>query len=142
MVAVVTLVLAVLIFGGAFLLFRTLRRQRAQPSTQFLGAPIAFGTVVSLHNTHHGVNGTNYYDVSLDVQDPHGARFPAVTRELMWAGRNGTMQPGAVLPVRYRPDMPGAVELVEDLNDPGTQAQVQAAWAAMQSQRPNPPNPT
>lgn len=123
------LICALLNAGGLVLVSRHLLRRRNAPTAEFAGAPIAIASVVTMINTHRGRQMSFYYDVEFSVAVPGGLPTPAHARILMHPQLRAVVVPGASLPVRYRPDIPGEVELVLD-EDPGTIAAVNAARAA------------
>ena len=85
------------------------------------------------------INQQPFYDVTFDVATPDGQRFTTTTRILMHVEDRQLLSVGANVPVRYRPDRPGEVELVVDQGDPQTQAQISAARSAMWPQQGSAP---
>ncbi|HEX6347379.1 hypothetical protein [Umezawaea sp.] len=87
----------------------------------FLGAPIGMGTVVGVARTGLSVNDQPQLDIQLDVDTPDGRTFRGTARQIVDLTEIGSVQPGAVLPVRYLPD--GRVALATD----AAQHELQAA---------------
>jgi len=77
------------------------------------GAPIAIGTVASVRRTGLTVNDRPQLEITLDVDTPDGQSFRGVARHLVDLTELGAVEPGATLPVRYRPG-DGTVALVTD----------------------------
>ena len=95
----------------------------------FRGAPIGFGTVVSVRPTGLTVNERPELELVLDVHTPDGHAFRGVARHLLRITEIGTVGPGATLPVRYRPDRDdGKVVLATD----AAPAELQRAYNLVQ----------
>ena len=87
----------------------------------FFGAPIGMGTVVGVSRTGLSVNDQPQLDIQLDVDTPDGRSFRGTARQIVDLTEMASVQPGAVLPVRYLPD--GRVALATD----ASQYELQAA---------------
>lgn len=74
----------------------------------FRSAPIGIGTVISTRRT-----GTPRLEITLDVETPGGRRFVGVARHVVDPADLSAVEPGATLPVRYRPGT-GRVVLATD----------------------------
>lgn len=92
----------------------------------FFGAPIGMGTVVGVARTGLSVNDQPQLDIQLDVDTPDGRSFRGTARQIVDLTEIGTVQPGAVLPVRYLSD--GRVALATD----ASQYELQAALDQVQ----------
>ncbi|MFD6099774.1 hypothetical protein ACFVWN_21695 [Nocardiopsis flavescens] len=90
-------------------------------------APLAVGTVTDWRRTGLTVNDAPQIAITLDVETPEGYRFRGVAKELLDPAEVGLLEPGAVLPVRYRPDRPGVVAIDRS----GDQAAAQTAFDAV-----------
>ncbi|WP_018684457.1 hypothetical protein [Actinokineospora enzanensis] len=86
----------------------------------FQGAPIGMGTVLSVTRTGLTVNDQPQLAIALRVDTADGRTFDATTRQIIDLTQLGTVQSGAMLPVRYLPD--NSVTLAVD----ATQAELQA----------------
>ncbi|MFY7069299.1 DUF3592 domain-containing protein [Nocardiopsis changdeensis] len=120
--------------GGGVVLLTSLFTLRIESSLRGLGgakamagAPIAVGTVTDWRRTGLTVNDAPQIAVTLDVETPEGHRFTAVAKELLDPAEVGLLEPGVLLPVRYRPDRPGVVAIDRS----GDQAAAQAAFDAV-----------
>jgi len=69
----------------------------------YQGAPIGMGTVVSLSRTGLSVNDQPQLLITLDVDTQDGRTFRAEAKQLVDLTEMSAVQPGALLPVRYRP---------------------------------------
>lgn len=120
--------------GGGVTLLASLFTLRIASSLRGLGgakamadAPIAVGTVTDWRRTGLTVNDNPQIAVTLDVETPEGHRFTGVAKELLDPAEVGLLEPGALLPVRYRPDRPGVVAIDRS----GDRAAAQAAFDAV-----------
>ncbi|PRY37838.1 hypothetical protein [Umezawaea tangerina] len=87
---------------------------------EFLGAPIAMGTVVAVSRTGLSVNDQPQLEIQLDVDTPDGRSFRSAARQIVDLTELGAVRPGAILPVRYLPD--GRVALATDASQQELQA--------------------
>ncbi|MBZ2196519.1 hypothetical protein [Occultella gossypii] len=78
---------------------------------------IAVGRVVSLNRTALSVNDVPQQRLVLDVETPDGGRFRSQATQLIPEHELGAFEPGALLPVRYRPGRTRSVSLIADSSD-------------------------
>jgi hypothetical protein len=69
----------------------------------YRGAPIGMGTVISLSRTGLTVNNQPQLLIILDVDTQDGRTFRAEAKQLVDLTEMSAVQPGSLLPVRYRP---------------------------------------
>ncbi|HIT76208.1 MAG TPA: hypothetical protein IAA98_11525 [Candidatus Avipropionibacterium avicola] len=91
-----------------------MRQFRGTPNDDFAQAPIGIGTILDADTTGLSINDVQQYEIAFDVETLDGQRFPATCRQLVPQHELSAIARGTVLPVAYRPDRPGVVELVDE----------------------------
>lgn len=91
-----------------------LNQFRGKSNTDFVRAPIAIGTIVHAEPTGMSINNVQQYQITFDVEALDGQRFSATSKQLVPQHETSALTTGTTLPVAYRPDRPGVVELVDD----------------------------
>ncbi|RJO76855.1 hypothetical protein D5S18_11585 [Nocardia panacis] len=97
-------------------------------SGEFRQAPVGLGTIRSFRQTGLTVNDQPQVRIELSVEGADGETFDAHAKMIVPLTEISLLQPGVVLPVRYRPDHRDRVEI--DLSGDRAAAQ-QAMNAAM-----------
>ena len=88
---------------------------------EFRDAPLGLGTVRSFAHTGVTLNDQPQIRIEFSVEGAQGERFDATAKSVVPLTELALLAPGVVLPVRYRPDRPGVVEL--DLSGDSAAAQ-------------------
>ncbi len=102
----------------------SMRELRGMAPKGFENTPIAMGTVVSASRTGLTVNDQPQLEIVLDVDTQDGRSFRGTARSLVDLTELAAVVPGAIVPVRYRPDSAdGRVAIAAD----APQAELQAA---------------
>ncbi|WP_328388296.1 hypothetical protein [Nocardia sp. NBC_00416] len=112
-----TVVVTVFAFTGAGVVTALTGRNTGD----FRNAPMGLGTVKSFGHTGVSVNDQPQIRIEFSVEGTDGKVFDAAAKMVVPLTELALLAPGVVLPVRYRPDRPGIVEL--DLSGDSTAAQ-------------------
>lgn len=112
-----TLVVMVFAFTGSGIVTALTGRNTGE----FRDAPLGLGTVRSFTPTGVALNDQPQIRIEFGVEGAQGERFDATAKTVVPLTELALLAPGVVLPVRYRPDRPGIVEL--DLSGDSAAAQ-------------------
>lgn len=85
-------------------------------------APIGIGTINTLRRTGLSINDQPQFAIGMTVRTADGRTFDSVAKEIVDLTELAVIVPGAVLPVRYRPERTDEVEIDKS----GDQARIQA----------------
>ncbi|MGW0182256.1 hypothetical protein [Nocardia sp. NPDC003345] len=88
---------------------------------EFRDAPLGLGTVKSFGHTGVTLNDQPQIRIEFSVEGADGKIFDATAKTIVPLTELALLTPGVVLPVRYRPDRPGIVQL--DLSGDSAAAQ-------------------
>jgi len=80
-------------------------------SAAMRSAELGIGTITGVRRTGLTVNDQPQLAISLTVRTKFGQTFDSVAKQLVDLTELSILVPGAVLPVRYRPDHPEEVEI-------------------------------
>jgi hypothetical protein len=90
-------------------------------TAEFRDAPLGLGTVKSFAHTGVSINDQPQIKIEFSVEGADGKIFDAASKTIVPLTELSLLAPGVVLPVRYRPDRPGVVQL--DLSGDSVAAQ-------------------